>query len=114
MAGIGSVRKQKISAMRHRITIQSPTETQDGTGQPIVAWTNFATSQPAEYIPANGIEGMRGRQLEAGVKGVFRMNYLSGVTTKMQIVHNGISYGIVSVNAIEGVNRNLEIMVKSS
>ena len=52
--------------------------------------------------------------MEASVKGVFKMNYLSGVTTKMQIVHNGVSYGIVSVNAIEGIDRNLEIMVKAS
>lgn len=113
MAGIGSVRKQKLSDMRHRITIQSPVETIAATGQPVVTWSNFATSQPAEYIPANGSEGMRGRQLEANVKGVFKMNYLSGVTTKMQIVHNGVNYGIVSVNASDGINRNLEIMVKT-
>lgn len=114
MAGIGSVRRQTVSDMRHRIAIQSPVATQDATGQPIVTWQTFAASQPARFIPASGTEAMRGKQLEAGVKGVFVINYIAGVTAQMQIVHNSTSYGIVSVNEVDGIRRNLEIMVKAS
>jgi SPP1 family predicted phage head-tail adaptor len=114
MAGIGSMVKQKCSDMRHRITVQSPVETQDATGQPVVAWTNFVTDEPARFRPMGGTEVMRGRQLEAGTKGVFNINYRDGLTTKMRIVHNGTEYGIANISEVDGIRRNLEIMVKSA
>lgn len=57
---------------------------------------------------------MRGRQLESGTKGIFVVNYRTGYTTKMQIVHDGVSYGISNIQPVDGLRREIEIMVKSS
>jgi SPP1 family predicted phage head-tail adaptor len=104
----------KFKIKRHRITFQQPTETQDGTGQPVVTWSNFRTNEPADFTPTGGVESMRGKQLEAGTKGIFTVNYRTGYTTKMQIVHDGVSYGISHVQPVDGLRREIEIMVKSS
>ena len=113
MAGIGSMVKQKASDMRHRITVQSPATTVDADGQPIVTWSNFVTSEPASFMPAGGTESMRGRQLEAGTKGIFKVNYRSGYTTQMQVIHDGTTYGITYVNTVVGIKRFIELLVKT-
>ena len=98
---------------RHRITVQAPTETQDATGQPVVTWTNFRTNEPAEFKPTGGMESMRSKQLEAGTKGIFRVNYREGYTVQMRIVHNGENYGITYVNPVDGLRREIDLMVKT-
>jgi len=104
----------KYRIKRHRITFQSPVETIAATGQPVVTWSNFRTNEPADFTPTGGTESMRGRQLEAGTKGIFIVNYRTGYTTQMQIVHDGVSYGISNIQAVDGLRREIEIMVKSS
>jgi len=104
----------RFKIKRHRITFQEPVETQDATGQPVVAWSAFRTNEPADFQPTGGMESMRGRQLEAGTKGVFTVNYRTGYTTKMQIVHEGVSYGISNIQQVDGLRREIEIMVKAS
>jgi SPP1 family predicted phage head-tail adaptor len=104
----------KFKIKRHRITFQEPVATQDGTGQPVVTWSNFRTNEPADFQPTGGMEAMRGRQLEAGTKGFFTVNYRTGYTTNMQIVHEGTSYGISNIQQVDGLRREIEIMVKSS
>lgn len=104
----------KYKIKRHRITFQQPTETIAATGQPVVSWSTFRANEPADFQPTGGMEAMRGRQLEAGTKGIFTVNYRTGYTTKMQIVHDGVSYGISHIQAVDGLRREMEIMVKSS
>jgi SPP1 family predicted phage head-tail adaptor len=86
----GKPKRSKISQLRHRITFKTPTTTQDESGQPNVTWTVFRQNEPAEFTPMAGVESMRGRQLEAGTKGVFRINYRTGYTTQMKIVHDDV------------------------
>lgn len=99
------------SIKRHRITFKEPTITLDAAGQPNVTWSTFRSGEPAKFVPLAGIESMRGRQLEAGTKGIFRVNYRTGYTTQMKIVHEGIEYGIIAINQIDGLRREMEIMV---
>jgi len=113
MAGIGSMVKQKASDMRHRITVQSPATTVDADGQPIVTWSNFVTNEPAGFVPTGGTEAMRGKQLEAGTKAIFRVNYRAGYTEQMRLIHDGTTYGITYVNAVIGIKRFIELMVKT-
>lgn len=106
-----SVSRSKIK--RHRITIQEPIETQDSNGQPVVVWQNFRTNEPADFMPTGGMEVMRGRQLESGTKGVFRVNYRTGYTTQQRVVFNDINYGISHVNQVDGLRYEIELMVKT-
>jgi SPP1 family predicted phage head-tail adaptor len=98
---------------RHRITFKQPTTSQDASGQPNVTWSVFRENEPAEFTPMAGVESMRGRQLEAGTKGVFRINYRTGYTTQMKIVHDDVEYGIVAINQVDGLRREMEVMVRS-
>lgn len=57
---------------------------------------------------------MRGRQLEASINGMFVVRKRTGYNTKMQVKFNGEEYGIVYVNPVDGLDRYLELMVRSS
>lgn len=101
----GRPRDLRLGAMRHRCTIQQPAETLDSAGQPIVTWSAYVANEPCEWQPTNGFESMRGRQLEAGTRAVFRVRYRSGYTTKMQVVFDGETYGITGINPVDGQRR---------
>jgi SPP1 family predicted phage head-tail adaptor len=101
----GRPKDLRAGALRHRCTIQQPTETQDTAGQPIVTWSAYVVDEPCEWQPTDGYESMRGRQLEAGTKAVFRVRYRSGYTTKMQVLFQGESYGITGINPVDGLLR---------
>ena len=101
----GRPRDLRLGALRHRCTIQQPTETQDSAGQPIVAWTPYVVDEPCEWQPTGGFESMRGRQLEAGTRAVFRVRWRDGYTPRMRVVFNGEQYGITAVNPVDGQRR---------
>lgn len=107
-------RNLRIGSMRNRVTIKEPTETQDDTGQPIVTWSTFLLNEPAEFLPTGGTENMRGRQLEAGVRAIFRVRYQDGYTTKMKVTHNGTDYGILHIQQVDGGRRFVELFVGAS
>lgn len=101
----GRPRDLRLGAMRHRCTIQQPTETLDSAGQPIVSWATYVVDEPCEWQDTGGFESMRGRQLEAGTRAVFRVRYRSGYTVKMRVTFNGETYGITSINQVDGQRR---------
>ncbi len=106
-------RNLRLGSMRHRVTIQAPTESVDSNGQPVVTWTNYALNEPASVNPKGGNEYMRGRQLEANDITWFVIRWRSDITTLMRLVYNGLNYGITSIDAVEGGRRYLEITAKT-
>jgi SPP1 family predicted phage head-tail adaptor len=106
----GRPRNLRVGAMRHRCTIQQPTETIDAAGQPVVSWTNYVADEPCDFVPTGGNETMRGRQLEAGTKAIFRVRYRSGYEPEMRIVFNSTNYGITYVNQVDGLRRYIELV----
>lgn len=100
----------RLGSMRQRCTIQQVTETQDAAGQPVVSWSDVWTDEPCEFIPTGGNETMRGRQLEAGTKAIFRVRYRSGYTPEMRIQYDGTNYGITYVNQVDGLRRYIELV----
>ena len=110
MSGLGRPARFRTGAMRHKCTIQQPTETQDASGQPVVSWTNYVANEPCEFNPTSGIESMRGRQLEAGTRAIFTVRYRAGYTTKMSVLFDGERYGITAINAVDGLRKYLEIV----
>lgn len=106
----GRPRDLKVGAMRQRCTVQQVTETQDSAGQPVVSWSNYVVDEPCQFIPTGGSETMRGRQLEAGTKAIFRVRYRSGYQPEMRIVYGSTNYGITYVNQIDGLRRYIELV----
>lgn len=103
----------KPNRKRFRITIQEPVEALDDAGQPIVTWDDFLADEPAEFTPMGGVEVMRGRQLEAGTKAVFKVNFRTEYTTQMRVLHDGEYYGITHINPVNGMRRELELITKT-
>jgi SPP1 family predicted phage head-tail adaptor len=103
-------KNQLTGALRHRCTIQQPTETVDAAGQPIVSWSPYVVDEPCKFEPTAGIESMRGRQLEAGTRAVFRVRYRSGYTVQMRVVYQGETYGITAVNMVDGLRNYMDII----
>lgn len=107
---LGRPKRFDIGSMRHRCTIQQVTETQDDSGQPVVTWSNYVVDEPCQFIPTGGTESMRGRQLEAGTKAIFRVRYRSGYQPEMRIVYGSTNYGITYVNPVDGLRRYVELV----
>jgi SPP1 family predicted phage head-tail adaptor len=100
----------RVGAMRQRCTVQQPTETVDAAGQPVVSWTSYVVDEPCQFIPTGGNESMRGRQLEAGTKAIFRVRFRTGYTPEMRVLYDGTYYGITYVNQIDGLRRYIELV----
>lgn len=110
MSGTGRPTRFRVGAMRHRCTIQQPTETLDSAGQPIVTWSAYVANEPCEFQPTSGFESMRGRQLEAGTRAIFVVRYRSGYTPKMRILFDGETYGITAINPVDGLKKYLNLV----
>ena len=105
--------KNKTARMRYRIIVQEPVATQDDGGEPLLTWKDWLIDEPAEFTPTGGIEFMRGRQLEANTKAIFRVRYREGYHNQMSLLFNGERYGVTYVNPVDGMRRFIELIVSS-
>ena len=99
--------------LKHRITIQSQTETRSASGQVNIDWADYLSAW-ASIEPLRGREYLEGRQAEASVDHRIRMRYRGGITPDMQVVYGSRTFQIVSViNVIEG-SRELNLMCREN
>jgi len=82
--------------MDRRITLRTPTATQDTAGQqvdtmgsPVEVWAN--------EFPLRGEEGFAASQKYGEVTTRFRIRYLAGVTTRTNLTYDGRTYDIRAV-----------------
>lgn len=79
--------------LRHRVTIEEPTETQNATtGAIAVTWSALWTNVPAEVAPRSGREFLAAQQLQAEVSTLITFRWRDGLTPKMRIVHGARIY----------------------
>lgn len=76
----------KAGRLRHKVTIQSVTATQDAYGAPVNTWATFLANVPMSLEP------MRGREMQAAqsqfpqVETAGEMRYATGVLPTMRVV----------------------------
>ena len=98
--------------LRHRVTIQQPTETRDEFGEVKSSWADVDTNVPV------GIRGLRTREFlegggtESDVTHEIRLRYRSDLTPKMRLVAtggcaNGEVYELLGVMDPNGRRREL-------
>jgi len=94
--------------LRHKITIQSATETTGAYGTEST-WADFLANRPAAILPsAVGRDVLR--TAEGNVNAIkFRMRYYAGVLPDMRIVHNSQNYRITQVENVR--NMNVELLI---
>lgn len=96
--------------MDKRIIIQSCTETQDSHGQLIKSWATAATVWAA-FAPVRGTESFLNAQKFSQIDARFTVRYMTGITTKHRINHDGVYYDIVGVLEL-GRKKGLDLLVK--
>jgi len=99
--------------LNNRITLQTPTATLDGAGQPIRTWTTYSVANlPAKVEQVTGGETIRGRQVGAETQIMFTVRYLAGVTTQMRVSWDSRTLGIVRASDPYGDKREMRIECK--
>lgn len=114
MAGIGSMHRQKLGDMRHRISVQTPVETVDAARQKVITYTSWLTNEPSTFEEVTGGEVNRGRQIESGVTAIFKVNRRDGHSTRNRVVFRGQNYGIVRAENPEGIERFTYLYCKAA
>ena len=96
--------------LRKLITIQQQSATNDEYGAQIISWSSFGIDRWADVEPLQGREYFAGQQFNSKVDTKFILRYVAGVTPKMRILYNSLSYDIESVINVDERNRELQIM----
>lgn len=90
-------------------TIETPTESANGIGEPILTWSTFATRWIA-IVPLSGAEQLQAMATEGSITHRVRMRYTDGLKPKMRLTAGGRSFEIMS--ALErGRREEHELMV---
>jgi len=97
--------------LRHRVTIQKKTTSQDSYGAEQETWTNVATVW-AGIEPLRGREYIDAQNATAEVTHRVRIRYQSGITPRMRVSFGSRTFEIVSVINVLERNRELELMCR--
>jgi SPP1 family predicted phage head-tail adaptor len=100
----------KPGKMRHRITIQQSTQTQNSFGEPIDSWSTFAGPLWAAVEPIQGREFWAQQQVQSEVTIRVRIRYLSGVTSSMRILYGARILTIESVIDPKEGHKEMQLM----
>lgn len=95
--------------LRHQITIQSRSTSQDATGGQVDTWSTVATVWAA-IEPLQGREFFAAQQVQAETSVRIRMRYLAGVLPSMRVVFDSTIYDIKDVIDPEMKHRELHLM----
>jgi SPP1 family predicted phage head-tail adaptor len=101
----------RAGKLRHKVTIQDYTESQDSYGTVTKTWADYATVW-ASIEPVKGREFWESQQINAEVTAKVILRYLEGVTPKMRVKHGSRIFQVISVINPEERNRELQLMVK--
>lgn len=74
----------RAGTLRHKVTLQERTETQDSTGAVTWSWSDVA-SVWASVEPLNGREYLQASQLQSTVSTRIRIRHREGITSKMRV-----------------------------
>lgn len=98
--------------LRHQITIDRLTTTQDEMGEIIEGWITIGTFA-ASVEPINGREYFAAQAIQSEVTTRIRMRYEAGILPSDRITHGSAIYDLLSVINPEMRNRELILMCKS-
>jgi SPP1 family predicted phage head-tail adaptor len=82
--------------MDHLAVVQTPAESANAIGEPILTWSTFATRWVA-ILPLSGNEQITALANEGNVTHRIRMRYTAGIKPKMRLVSEGRTFEIMSV-----------------
>lgn len=101
----------EAGSLRHRITIQQRTDTQDGYGEPIPTWSTLATVWAA-VEPQTGQEATiaMSQQSEARLRIRVRVRYRTDLSVLHRIVWQGRTFQIEATAEVQSNRRELHLI----
>ncbi len=101
----------RIGELRHRVTIQQKSVTQDTYGAAVETWTALAMVW-ASVEPLQGKEYFSSQQMVAQVDHRIRIRYRAGITPAMRLVWGSRTFDIQAVIEPETRQRELQLMCR--
>jgi SPP1 family predicted phage head-tail adaptor len=101
----------RAGRLRHRLTLQSKTESRDAYGSAIIAWTTEATVWGA-IEPLSGREYPSQGTLQAEAKVRIVLRYRTGIIPAWRFKHDGLYYDIVDVINERTRDRMIHLMTR--
>lgn len=99
--------------LKHRVTIQQRSRSDDGAGGSSVSWSNVAIVWAELRSRESGAdEKAAGGQLQAQARLQMTMRYRSGITSDMRVLYRGQSYNIRRVENVDHANVLLELLLE--
>lgn len=95
--------------LRHVVTIEAQTKSQDSTGSIVATWSDFDQVRAA-IEPISGREFFSASQIQSSVTTRIRIRHLAGVTPKMRVVHESDTYDIEAVLSDPTGAREMHLM----
>jgi len=99
----------KSGELRHYVTLERQTTTQNNIGEPIVTWIEFAPTY-AKIEPLTGREYFSAKEKQNEVTTRITIRFVDGVTEDMRVNHNGRIYEIDAVLNVDERNERIQIM----
>jgi SPP1 family predicted phage head-tail adaptor len=91
-------------ALRERLVVQTETETQDTTGEPIRSWqASSIGTRWGRIRPLRGRELFQAGQVDARITHEITMRYAQGITPKMRIAYTDPRTAVVRIFDIESI-----------
>lgn len=84
--------------LRHRVTLQAQTSTQDpNTGDPVIGWADFMSNIPAEVLTGAGREARVTGTTVADTDARITMRWFPALDQSMRLLWDGRIYDITSI-----------------
>jgi len=99
----------KIGKLRHQITLQAPTLTQDSLGVVSETWSDTATVC-AQIEAISGREFFDAARVNAEVTHRIRIRHRPGIVPAMRVLEGTRTFDIHSVLDVDGRKRELTLM----
>jgi SPP1 family predicted phage head-tail adaptor len=110
----GNENDMRSGMLRHRINLQTATQTPDAAGQLSPTWSTTYANEPAEVIETGGGEAVRGQQIDATATHLVRIRYRAGITELMRIVWGTRTLNVINARDLDGRRRELWVACKES
>lgn len=107
----GSVLLMRAGLLRHRLTIQTITQTQNAMDEWVDSWIDWVTVW-GSIEPNLGKRYFEAKQANSEVQGLIRIRYRSGVLPTMRIVYGDRIFKIISIVHPFERKRELHILYK--
>lgn len=98
-----------IGGLRHRVTIQEETKTEDTGGGFALAWADVSTMW-CDVVPATGREVFQAQQLQKNVSHKITTRYRTDVTTANRLLWGARTFNVRSVITVSERNRYTVIL----